>query len=88
MSVGFFFNNILCCYLKFRCFVWLRDEREIIDYPVNMGQNDCVDVAVDTLFKVKGIYVHFSLYGRDRNFIETRIIERFVIFQHPVNSVN
>ena len=44
--------------------------------------------SVDTLFKVKGIYVHFSLYGRDRNFIETRIIERFVIFQHTVNSVN
>ena len=44
--------------------------------------------VVDTLFKVKGIYVHFSLYGRDRNFIETRIIERFVIFQHTVNSVN
>ncbi len=43
--------------------------------------------AVDTLFKVKPIFIVFWLFGSNRNCIKTAAVEGLIVFQHSMNSM-
>ena len=43
--------------------------------------------CVDTLFKVNQILLIFLLSGASRNGIESRVIERHIVFQHAVDRM-
>ena len=50
-------------------------------------KNYYVTKQVDTLFKIKCYFLDLWLFSRCRNSIKTGVVERLIVFQHTVYSM-